>query len=139
MTLTVMFITKILIFNFINQREPELHVDKFQKISYTLLLRRIIFNSLPTLQVLVCSKVGIEEQHWLEERIANISTVPVKFHVSWSSDLDLIISDFPLPEHFIPENPDAYFLWLAFSNFSDWIQLIKRLEKIYFDKLYNPT
>lgn len=122
-------------FDFINQKNSELHVDKFQKFSYTLLLRRIIFNSLPALQVLVFSKVGIEEQHWLEERISKISTVPIKFHIHWSPDLDLIVSDFPLPKHFIPENPDAYFLWLAFSDFSEWIQLIKRLEKIYFYKL----
>ncbi|WP_317946450.1 helix-turn-helix domain-containing protein [Carnobacterium maltaromaticum] len=122
-------------FDFINKKETELHVDKFQKFSYTLLLRRIIFNSLPPLKVIVCSKVGIEEQLWLEERILNVSTVPVEFHASWSADLDLIISDFPLPKQFIPEDPDAYFLWLAFSAFSEWIQLIKRLEKVYFDKL----
>lgn len=122
-------------FDFINHKEPELHVDKYYKFSYTLLLRRIIFKSLPTLQILVCSKVGTEEQHWLEERISNVSTVPVEFHLNWTPDLDLVISDFPLPSKYIPENPDAYFLWLAFSDFTEWIQLIKRLEKIYFTKI----
>lgn len=122
-------------FDFINKKEFGLYVDKYHTFSYTLLLRRIIFKSLPPLHLLVCSKVGIEEQHWLEERIANISTVPVEFHINWSTELDLVISDFPLPDNYIPEDPDAYFLWLAFSDFSEWIHLIKRLEKIYFNKL----
>lgn len=122
-------------FDFINQKEPELSVDIYHRFTYTLLLRRIISKSLPSLNILVCSKVGIEEQHWLEERIANINMVPVKFHDIWSPELDLVVSDFPLPDMYIPDNPDAYFLWLAFSDFSEWIQLIKRLQKIYFDKL----
>ncbi|WP_322809529.1 helix-turn-helix domain-containing protein [Carnobacterium maltaromaticum] len=124
-----------LFFDFIAQKKNEFHVDEFQKFSYVLLLRRIIFNSLPELQVLVCSKFGIEEQNWLENCIANRSTVPTNFHTTWSPNLDLIISDFQLPQHFIPENPEAYFLGLPFSGFSEWYRLVTRLEKIYFSKL----
>lgn len=123
-------------FDFLNQKEPMFHVTKFQVFSYTLLIRRIIYKASPTLQILVCSKVSSNEKNWVEEKISSISTVPVQFHLKWNPKLDLIISDFPLPERFMLKKPDTYFIWESFCDFSEWIKLIKRLEEIYFSKAY---
>lgn len=123
-------------FLFLDTKKPQFHVSKFYKLYYTLLLRRIIFNASPSLQVLICSKVGLEEQRWLEKRISDISTVPIQFHDTWTPDtaFDLIISDFQLHQKYIPKDPDNYLLLLAFPDSSEWVKIIVRLEKIYFNK-----
>lgn len=122
-------------FQFLCQKEPEFHVDKFQEFYLTLLLRRVLLQSLPPVNVLVCSKICTEEKNWIEERIAEVCPVPIQFHHGWNADLDLIISDFPLPKKFISDNPDAYFPWLDFPNFTEWVPLIKKLAEIYFKNL----
>lgn len=122
-------------FHFLSQKEPELHVDKFQKFYFTLLLRRVILQALPPVNVLVCSKISTEENSWVEKRIAEICPIPIQFHQGWNSNLDLIISDFPLPKKFISDNPDIYFPWLDFPNFTEWVPLVKKLLKIYFKNL----
>lgn len=122
-------------FHFLSQKEPELHVDKFQKFYFTLLLRRVILQALPPVNVLVCSKISTEENSWVEKRIAEICPIPIQFHQGWNPNLDLIISDFPLPKKFISDNPDIYFPWLDFPNFTEWVPLVKKLLKIYFKNL----
>lgn len=122
-------------FSYLSTQEEEFHIAPFQVLSFTLLIRRLLINGAPPLRLLVCSKVGQEETDWIQSSIKKISSVPVEFYSSTSPDLDLIISDFPLPPDLISVSLDKLFLWLTFPSPKEWRSLLKKLEEIYYTKL----
>lgn len=123
-----------LFFDFLNQQEKEYFLTPFQKMSYTLLIRRLIATSKPALNILICSKVGQEQNDWLAHFVLKISTIPVHIHSAWQPNLDLIITDHALSASLIPDNLDHYFMWSAFPKPLEWTQLLQRLEKLYYNK-----
>lgn len=123
-----------LFFDFLNQQEKEFYLTPFQNMSYTLLIRRLIATSKPALNVLICSKIGQEQNDWLAHYVLKISTIPIHIHSAWQPDLDLIITDHALSTSLIPENLDHYFMWSAFPKPLEWTQLLRRLEKLYYNK-----
>ncbi|CAD5897169.1 conserved hypothetical protein [Carnobacterium maltaromaticum] len=124
-------------FDFLNQQAPEFHLNSFQKMNHALLIRRLVANSQPALQVLLCSKVGLEETQWTNQIIHKVSTVPIMIHSEWKPDIDLIITDYSLPNYLVPKNLDHYFLWSSFPSFPEWRKLLRRLEKLYYTKFPN--
>ena len=122
-------------FSYLSTQEEEFHIAPFQVLSFTLLIRRLLINGAPPLRLLVCSKVGQEETDWIQSSIKKISSVPVEFYSSTYPDLDLIISDFPLPPDLISVSLDKLFLWLTFPSPKEWRSLLKKLEEIYYTKL----
>lgn len=123
-----------LFFDFLNQQEEEFHLTAFQKMTYALLIRRLIGTSKPALHILICTKVGQEENEWLAHYMLKISTIPIHIHSIWNPNLDLIITDHALSVALIPENLDHYFMWSPFPQPLEWTKLLQRLEKLYYGK-----
>lgn len=121
-------------FKFLSEKEEEFHVAPFQKLNYTLLIRRLLISAAPPLNILVCSKIGQEETEWIQNLIQKISSIPVKFQSADYSDLDLIISDFPLPPELIVVPSDKLFMWLTFPSLREWRALLLKMEEIYYLK-----
>lgn len=122
-------------FDFLSKQEEEFHIAPFQVLTYTLLIRRLLVTGAPSLRLLVCSKVGQEETDWIQNLIRKISSVPVEFYSAHVPDLDLVISDFPLPPDSISVSPEKLFMWLTFPSVKEWRSLLKKLEEIYYTKL----
>ncbi|CAD5896353.1 conserved hypothetical protein [Carnobacterium maltaromaticum] len=125
-------------FDFLDQKEAEFHLTSFQRVTYARLIRRIISKSRPALQILVCSKVGKEETEWMNEFIQKISPIPLTIHSIWTSDLDLIISDYSIRDSLIPDDLTHYFLCSSFSGFDEWPALLNRIEELYYTKTTSP-
>lgn len=123
-----------LFFNFLSEKEEEFHVAPFQKLAYTLLIRRLLISAAPPLNLLVCSKIGQEETEWIQKLIQKISSIPVKFQSADYPNLDLIISDFPLPAEEITTSSDKLFMWLTFPSHKEWKSLLIKMEEIYYMK-----
>ena len=120
-------------FRHLSKQNEEFYIAPFQMLDYTLLIRRLIASAAHPLNLLVCSKVGLEEVEWIQNLIRKKSSVPVKFNLE--EDLDLVISDFPLPLGSIPVPLEKLFVWLTFPNPTEWRTLLEWLETIYYRKL----
>lgn len=124
-----------LFFDYLSKKDEQFYIDSFQRLDYTLLIRRLIITAAQPVKLLVCSKVGLEEVEWIKNLIAKKSFVPVTFDFGNQSESELIISDFPLSTDFSPFPYIKTFIWLTFPNPEEWRKLLVLIEDIYYNKL----
>lgn len=103
-------------------------------LSYTFLTKDIMKTFYPPLNILIYSKINLDQQNWLAELICKAVDIPIKTVTNLSENPDIIISDFPVHSFIEGNKPSAYFICQSFPTKNDLKKLNKLLEILYFKR-----